>query len=73
MLEEFIPLFTSDKFNICCDETFDLGRGKSKELKEQLGTGKLYVDFLNSIIKVVKNYNKTVMFWGDIILSIPNI
>ena len=29
MIDEFIPLFTSNKFNICCDETFDLGKGKN--------------------------------------------
>ena len=28
MLEQFIPLFSSNKFNICCDETFDLGKRK---------------------------------------------
>jgi hypothetical protein len=71
MLHEFIPLFSSDKFNICCDETFDLGKGKSKELSEQVGTGKLYVDFLNKIIDIVKGYNKEVMFWGDIIIKHP--
>jgi hypothetical protein len=71
MLHEFIPLFSSDKFNICCDETFDLGKGRSKKLNEELGTGKLYVDFLKKIINIVKGYNKEVMFWGDIIIKHP--
>lgn len=69
MLKQFIPLFTSDKFNICGDETFDLGKGKSKELGEKLGQGKLYTGFLNKIIDIVKGYNKEVMFWGDVILN----
>ena len=30
MIDDVVDLFTSDKFNICCDETFDLGTGKSK-------------------------------------------
>jgi hypothetical protein len=71
MLDEFIPLFTSDKFNICCDETFDLGEGKNRELAEKLGKGRLYIDFLNKIISYVKKYDKKVMFWGDIILEHP--
>jgi hypothetical protein len=71
ILEEFIPLFSSDKFNICGDETFDLGEGKNKDLAEKLGKGKLYVDFLNKIITVVKKHNKKVMFWGDIIIKHP--
>lgn len=65
MLEQFIPLFSSDKFNICCDETFDLGMGRSKELAEKIGKGRLYVEFLNKIINIVKEHNKIPMFWGD--------
>ncbi len=71
MINEFVPLFTSKQFNICADETFDLGKGKTKELAEKVGTGKLYVDFLNKIIKSVKSHNKTVMMWGDIIAKYP--
>lgn len=69
MLNEFIPLFSSNKFNICCDETFDLGKGKNKDIAEEIGNGKLYVDFLNKVISYVKNHNKTVLFWGDVILN----
>ncbi|MTI65989.1 MAG: glycosyl hydrolase family 20 [Firmicutes bacterium] len=71
MFKEFIPLFSSNKFNICADETFDLGKGKSKHLAKRLGVGRLYVNFLNKIIKNVKKYGKQVMFWGDIILKYP--
>jgi len=69
MIQEFIPLFSSNKFNICCDETFDLGKGKSSKLNKKIGTGKLYIDFLNTIIKYVKGYGKEVMFWGDVIVK----
>lgn len=71
MLDEFIPLFSSDKFNICCDETFDLGEGKNRASAEKYGKGKLYVDFLNKIISIVKGHGRKVMFWGDIILKHP--
>lgn len=71
MLDQYIPLFSSDLFNICCDETFDLGKGKNKELAEKIGKGKLYVDFLNKIIGYVQSKGKKVMFWGDIALEHP--
>ncbi len=71
LLDQFIPLFKSEKFNICCDETFDLGRGKNKELAEKVGKGRLYVDFLKQIIGHVQGHGKTVMFWGDILLEHP--
>jgi hypothetical protein len=69
MIDEFLPLFTSDKFNICCDETFDLGEGKNRELAAKVGKGRLYVDFLKQIIAHVQSYGKQVLFWGDIILN----
>ncbi|HHD2754358.1 TPA: family 20 glycosylhydrolase [Clostridium perfringens] len=73
MLLEFIPLFSSDKFNICCDETFDLGKGKSKEYADKLGVGKIYTEFLNKVYEIVKRFNKNVMFWGDIIVGYPEL
>ncbi|MGG5461539.1 beta-N-acetylhexosaminidase [Clostridium sp. B9] len=73
MLMQFIPLFSSEQFNICCDETFDLGKGKSKELAEKVGVGKIYTDFLNKVYEIVKKCNKKVMFWGDIIVGYPEL
>jgi hypothetical protein len=73
MLEEFVPLFSSKKFNICCDETFDLGKGKNAELAKKVGEGRLYTDFLNKVISSIKRYDKEVLFWGDIILKHPEL
>jgi hypothetical protein len=73
MLKEFIPLFKSKQFNICCDETFDLGKGKNLKLAEKVGSGRLYVDFLKKIMNEVKKYDLTPMFWGDIVLHSPEL
>ena len=35
MYDELLPHFTSKLFNVGCDETFDLGTGKSKALVER--------------------------------------
>lgn len=71
MIDEYLPLFHSKRCNICCDETFDIGRGKSAGLAEREGVGRLYVDFLKKIIAYVQGKGKRVMFWGDIILKHP--
>lgn len=71
MIDEFLPLFRSNKFNICADETFDLGEGKNKEYCSRVGKSKMYVDFLLKIIDHVKSQGKEVMFWGDIIIKHP--
>jgi hypothetical protein len=71
MIEEYAPLFSSPRFNICCDETFDLGKGKNAQRAEREGVGRLYVEFVNKIIGVVKSVGKEPMLWGDIVLKHP--
>jgi hexosaminidase len=70
-IEEFLPLFTSTNFNICADETFDLGKGKSRELAENKGIQRLYLDFVKELCEFVIEKGKRPMFWGDIIASFP--
>jgi hypothetical protein len=73
LIDEFIPLFTSDKFNICCDETFDLGLGKNRALLDEIGRGKLYLFFVKGLIDHLKTRKKKVMMWGDILLKYPQL
>lgn len=73
MIRSFIPLFSSNKFNICADETFDLGKHKNKQLAEDKGVGRLYIDYLNKIINIVQSEGKEALFWGDIILHHPEL
>lgn len=68
MIDQFIPLFRSDRFNICCDETFDLCRDKNSDKD----AGEEYFKFLMKIINHVKSRGKTVMMWGDIALEQPD-
>ena len=67
LIDQYEPLFQSDKFNICGDETFDL------ENLEGIDSGSLYVDFIQKIIDCVKSKNKKVMMWADIILKHPEV
>ncbi|NLK27320.1 MAG: family 20 glycosylhydrolase [Clostridiales bacterium] len=71
MISEYMPLFSSKHFNICADETFDLGKGRSKQLADEIGTQKLYVGFLKRIAEFVVSKGKIPMFWGDIISRFP--
>jgi len=69
MIDQYIPLFRSKYFNICCDETFDLGKGRNAGKD----SGALYLEFTRKIIDHVTSRGKTVMMWGDIILHHPEI
>jgi hypothetical protein len=73
MIREVRPLFRSKYFNLCADETFDLGKGRNKELAEKVGNGRLYVDFLKQIMAAVKEVDAIPMFWGDIIGHYPEL
>src|SRR5271154_1005233 len=73
LYDELLPNFSSEFFNVGCDETWDLGRGQSKKLCERRGKGKVYLDFLKKIHREVSTRNKKMMFWGDIILKYPKL
>lgn len=68
LYDELLPHFTSRRFNVGCDETWDLGRGRSRRLCERQGKGKVYLNFLKQIHREVSRRGFQMMFWGDIIL-----
>ncbi|MDP9236338.1 MAG: family 20 glycosylhydrolase [Chloroflexota bacterium] len=70
---ELLPHFSSRMFNVGCDETFDLGLGKSKSACEQRGSGRVYLDFLLEIHKLCEKYGRRMMFWGDIVTQHPEL
>ncbi len=70
---ELLPNFSSQYFNIGCDETVELGVGKSKELCKKNGKGRVYLDFVLQLKNEVDKYDRTTQFWGDIILHHPEL
>lgn len=70
---ELLPNFSSPYFNIGCDETVELGVGKSRELCRKRGKGRVYLDFVLQLKNEVDRYNRTTQFWGDIILHHPEL
>lgn len=71
LLDQYLPLFRSKKVNICCDETFDLGKGKSAGKAEQEGYAKLYCSYVNRLALHLQNMGREVMIWADIIQNHP--
>ncbi len=69
LIDEYRALFTSRRFNICCDETFDLGKGRSAAS----GTGEkeLYIGFVAALCRHLLEQGVTPQFWGDILLRQP--
>lgn len=73
LIKEYMQLFRTNKFNICADETFDLGKGKSKALADEKGTGTIYVEFIKELFDFLIENGKQPMFWGDIICGYPEL
>jgi len=73
LYDEVLPNFSSRQFNIGCDETFDLGKGRSRERADREGTGRIYVDFIKELYEEVSCRGYGVQFWADIILHHPEL
>lgn len=73
LYNQLLPHFTSQQFNIGCDETFDLGQGRSRELCANRGKGVIYLDFFKRIQALVRQHGRVPQFWGDIILNHPHL
>ncbi len=73
LYEEFLPLFEAEDFNICCDETWELGQGRSKGRAEKVGVGMVYLKFLLKLHKLCDAHGKRMNLWGDIVLDHPEI
>ncbi len=73
MYAEFLPLFEADDFNICGDEPWELGKGRSKKHADKVGVGRVYLDFILKLHKLCRKHGKRMNMWGDIVLAHPEI
>jgi len=73
LYSELLPNFSSQYFNINCDETQALGTGRSKQIVEEKGEGRVYLDYILELKNEIDKYDRTTMFWGDIILLHPEL
>jgi hexosaminidase len=73
LYDQLLPHFSSRQFNVGLDETFDLGHGRSAEVCAEKGIGRVYLEFLQQIHRLVTQRGRTMQFWGDIILHQPEL
>lgn len=73
MITEYMELFSSRQFNICADETFDLGTGRSKEYVEKVGRDQAYIGYVRELAEFLLAHGRRPMFWGDIMWNFPEM
>ncbi|KFI53724.1 beta-N-acetylhexosaminidase [Bifidobacterium biavatii] len=73
LIDSYLELFRTRKFNICGDETFDLGKGRSKPEAERVGVARMYADYVTKLCRHLSDKGREPMFWGDIAVEMPEI
>ncbi len=69
VITDLCKVFSSPYFNVNCDETFDLGKGRSKAYVDSVGVARYYADHIKFLYDVLKKNGKQLMMWGDIALQ----
>lgn len=71
LLDGLLPCFESRELHVGLDETFDLGRGRSRAACEARGVGAVHMDFLCALHERVRARGRRMWFWADVVLHHP--
>lgn len=70
--DDLLPNFTSDKFNVDCDEVLELGQGVTEGYTEEQLVKFLYDHFMK-LYAYCNEKGKTMLYWADMVLQHPEI
>ncbi len=73
LYDQLLPHFTGRLFNVGCDETFELGQGRSREACRKRGAGRVYLDHLMRLRGALRRRGRRMMYWGDMMMSYPGL
>jgi hypothetical protein len=73
LVRELMQNFSSRRINIGCDETFELGEGRSREAVRARGRGRVYFEHLLRLLAGLHADGREALFWGDILRSHPEL
>ncbi len=71
LLSQLLPTLAAPWVNIGCDETFDVGQGRSQAEVAQRGRATVYAEFVAKVCAIAKRHGKRPQFWADIALEHP--
>lgn len=73
LIDAYAPLMCTRNFNIGGDETFDLGKGRSRQDGSSKDPADMYADYLISLCNHLHARGRHPMFWGDVAVSMPRV
>jgi hypothetical protein len=73
LLDQLTACATSPEINVGLDETFDLGQGRSRVACAERGLGRVYLEHLLAVRRLVAARGRRMQAWGDILMSHPEL
>ena len=73
LYDDMLPAFGSRTLNAGCDETWDLGKGRSAHAAREKGVGRVYLEHLLRLHEMAQERGYRIQFWGDILLHHPDL
>lgn len=70
LIDELAKATPSPFFHIGGDESFDIGKGTSKELVEKIGVGRVHAEYFTKLRNhITENLNRKMLLYGDMLLN----
>ncbi len=69
LLDELLPCFSSNRINLGCDETLDVGQGRSAHALQSQSPLSIWSTFVQQLVDHVVDSEHTPMAWADMPLS----
>ncbi len=73
LYESLLPNFSGSFVNLGCDETLDLGFGRSRDIVKRDGLPQVFAEYIGKLCKLVEPYHKHPAIWADMVLRFPEI
>jgi hypothetical protein len=73
LYDELLPNFASTRLNVGCDETYDLGLGRSRAEVERRGRARVWLDFVREIHALAGRHGRSIQVWGDTVRRHPEL
>jgi hypothetical protein len=64
---ELLPNFSSRRLHIGGDETWELGKGRSRAEVERHGLARVYFDYLRQLKELAASHGRTALYFGDMV------
>jgi hypothetical protein len=70
---DLLPAFSSRWLNVDADEPWDMGRGQSARLTDELGIGRVYLRHIERLHALAAKHGRRMMMWADMFWHHPDL